>query len=241
VAQEAANEGAPVPDDRTSNGDHDDEHPEDVGGDVNRQEIRAHNTVSGSVSTGFVVQASSGAHFNIYQAGRDKTFSEQSSLASERQKLFFEFVRQALRQSETTFRLSVIFMSGGAAIILAGGILALIHAGNPHLGYVPVVTSLTGALITTGGGALAIHSNRARKHLTEQAHGLDMKIEEDHRLEKASVLIDRVQDQGLKDRLHAMTAIRTLGMSPDPKTVTNRVLPEHGGPAGEIGQGTNED
>ncbi|MFY1625876.1 TRADD-N-associated membrane domain-containing protein [Micromonospora sp. WMMD735] len=157
-------------------------------------------------------------------------------LASERQKLYFGFFRQALQQAETTFRLSVIFMSCGAAIILASAILALINAGNPNVDYLPLVTSLTGLLITVGGGALAIHSNRARRHLAEQAERLDVKIEQDHKLEQASVFIERVDDARLKDRLRAMTAMQALGISPDPDLTANQILPEQGESAKEIGR-----
>ncbi|MEV5504887.1 TRADD-N-associated membrane domain-containing protein [Streptomyces orinoci] len=161
----------------------------------------------------------------------------EPSLAGQRQKLFFDFIRQALRQADATFRLSVIFMSCGAAIVLVGGGLALVHAGAPNHGYVSVMTSLIGALITTGGGALAVHSNRARKHLTEQAKRLDVQIEEDHKLENARAVIDRVEDRALRDRLNAMTAMRALGVNPDPGQLANRVLPDGGAHGGELGPG----
>ncbi|MFE7870188.1 hypothetical protein ACFUYE_07570 [Micromonospora humida] len=157
-------------------------------------------------------------------------------LARDRQKLFFDFFRQALRQAETTFRLSVAFMSCGAAIILASAILALINAGNPNLDYLPLVTSLTGVLITVGGGALAIHSNRARKHLAEHAEKLDAKIEQDHKLEKARIFIDGVEDVGLKDRLRAVTVLETLGLSSDPNMTVSQILPERAQGAKENGQ-----
>lgn len=131
-------------------------------------------------------------------------------------------------------------MSGGAAIILAGGALALVHAGNPDLSYVPLVTSLTGALITTGGGALAFHSNRARKHLTEQAQRLDSKIEFDHKLERARSLIDRVEDRELKDRLNAVTAMQALDISPAPEGLANRVLPIQDDDPKQLDSGENK-
>ncbi|MFE9995932.1 TRADD-N-associated membrane domain-containing protein [Streptomyces avermitilis] len=197
-------------------------------------------------------RATASGEGRVYQAGGDIHFHESpdtdesahgsnesaGTLASQRQKFFFSFLTQSLRQSEITFRLSVIFMAGGAAIILTGGVLALVHAGNPNLDYLPLVTALIGALITTGGGALAIHSNRARKHVTDQADRIDLKIDEDHKLERARALIDRVQDTELRDRLNAVTAMRALDMAPDPETAVNHILPEQGGAAGEIEPGS---
>ncbi|MFJ6464293.1 hypothetical protein ACIQM0_25235 [Streptomyces sp. NPDC091387] len=77
-------------------------------------------------------------------------------------------------------------MTGGTAVILGGGVLALVHAGNPDLSYLPLVTSLTGAFITVGGGAPAIHARRARTHVTEQADRMDVEIDLDHKVETAT-------------------------------------------------------
>jgi hypothetical protein len=148
-------------------------------------------------------------------------------LANERQRLFFAFFRQALKQSETTFVLSVLFMSGGAAIVLAGGVLALVRTGDSHFNYLSLVTSLAGVLITAGGGALAVHSNRARRHLTAQAGRLDTKIDDDQRLEHARLLTDQVEDPRLRDRLKAIIVMRVMGINPDPETAANRILPQH--------------
>lgn len=123
-------------------------------------------------------------------------------------------------------------------MILAGGILALVHAGNPDLSYLPLVTSLTGALITVGGGALAIHARRARAHVTEQADRIDEKIDLDHKLETATTLIDRIDDPTARDRLNAAAAMKALDMQSSPETMVNRLLPEQKErPAGEIEPG----
>ncbi|WP_327402310.1 hypothetical protein OG194_20710 [Streptomyces sp. NBC_01288] len=154
--------------------------------------------------------------------------AQRESLAEQRQRFFFDFLRYSLKQAEWTFRLSICFMSGGAAVILAGGVLALVHAGNPDLSYLPIVTSLTGALFTVGGGALAVHARRARAHVTEQADRLDVKIDQDHRLEKATTLIDRVGDPVARDRLNAAAAMKALDMQSSPENMVNRVFPDQG-------------
>ncbi|MFF9779466.1 hypothetical protein ACF1HJ_38220 [Streptomyces sp. NPDC013978] len=149
-----------------------------------------------------------------------------SSLAEQRQKFHFDFLNHTLKQAEWTFRLSVWFMTGGAVIILAGGVLALVHAGNPDLSYLPLVTSLTGALITVGGGALALHSKRTMANLTKAAEDNEKKIDIDHKLEVATAFIDRVADEKQKDDLNTAAAMKALGMDAAPETMVNRLLPE---------------
>ncbi|MER6157522.1 hypothetical protein ABT147_18555 [Streptomyces sp. NPDC001868] len=148
-----------------------------------------------------------------------------SRLAEQRQKFHFDFLNHTLKQAEWTFRLSVWFMTGGALIILAGGVLALVHAGNPDLSYLPLVTSLTGALITVGGGALALHSKRTMANLTKAAEDNEAKIDIDHKLEIATTFIDRIEDPQAKDRLNAAAAMKALGMEAKPETMVDRLLP----------------
>lgn len=159
-------------------------------------------------------------------------------LAAQRQSFYFDFLKHSLRQAEWTFRLSVWFMTGGAAVILTGGVLALVHAGRSDLSYLPLVTSLTGALITVGGGALSVHARRARAHVTEQADRIDEKIELDHKLETATTLIDRIDDPSARDRLNAAAAMKSLDMQPSPEIMVDRLLPEQAtGPPEEIEPG----
>lgn len=157
---------------------------------------------------------------SVYQAGRDASLPEQ------RQKFHFDFLNHALKQAEWTFRLSVWFMTGGGVVILAGAVLALVRAGNPDLSYLPLVTSLTGALITVGGGALALHSKRTMANLTKAAEDNEKKIDIDHKLEIATTFIDRVQDPASKDRLNSAAAMKALDMQAEPETMVNRLLPD---------------
>lgn len=156
----------------------------------------------------------------VYQAGRDASLPEQ------RQKFHFDFLNHTLKQAEWTFRLSVWFMTGGALVILAGAVLALVHAGNPDLSYLPYVTALTGALITVGGGALAVHSKRTMANLTKAAEDNEKKIDIDHKLEVATTFIDRVADSKQKDDLNSAAAMKALGMDAAPEMMVNRLLPE---------------
>ncbi|PNG91177.1 hypothetical protein SMF913_26642 [Streptomyces malaysiensis] len=120
----------------------------------------------------------------------------------------------------------MLFMTGGSLIILAGGVLALVHAGNPDLSYLPLVTSLTGALITIGGGALALHSKRTMANLTKAAEDNEKKIDIDHKLEIATTFIDRVADSKQRDDLNSAAAMKALSMDAAPEMMVNRLLPE---------------
>ncbi|MFF6976358.1 hypothetical protein ACFZAV_01165 [Streptomyces sp. NPDC008343] len=165
--------------------------------------------------------------------------TQENRLAEQRQKFHFDFLNHTLKQAEWTFRLSVWFMTGGALVILAGAVLALVHAGNPDVSYLPYVTALTGALITVGGGALAVHSKRTMANLTKAAEDNEKKIDIDHKLEIATSFIDRVEDSETKDRLNSAAAMKALGMDAKPETMVDRLLPgeqpkeiKPGGPTG---------
>lgn len=181
---------------------------------------------------------------HVWQAGGDQHVyfapepqsSAESELAKQRQSFFFEFLRQALKQAEATFRLSVIFMSAGAVILLTGGVLALVNAGNPDWSYLPLLTSLSGLLITTCGGAFALHANRARKHLTVQAERIHENIQADSTLAQALDLIDRVDDPVLRDRLKSFTAMRVLNLQPEPSQVAEQLFSDQRQSSPEIEQ-----
>ncbi|MBV7246382.1 hypothetical protein [Streptomyces sp. MW-W600-10] len=147
-------------------------------------------------------------------------------LAEQRQKFFFDFLKHSLRQSEWTFRLSVWFLAGGAAIILTAAVLGLVHAGSPDLNYLPIVTFLTGSLIATGGGALAVHAQRARAHVTEQADRMDVKIDLDYKMQTATTFIDRVDDPEVRDRLNSAAAMKALDMQSSPEAMVDHLLSE---------------
>ncbi|WP_123965201.1 TRADD-N-associated membrane domain-containing protein [Streptomyces sp. TLI_185] len=171
-----------------------------------------------------------------FNRGEVRVESKGTDHAAQRQTFLFDFLRQALKQAETTFRLSVAFMSGGAIILLVGGALALANAGNQEWSYLPVLTSLSGLLISSCGGAFALHSNRARKHLTEQAERIHGEMRADLTLEQTLSLIDRVDDVELRDRLKSVAAMRSLGFMPEASDVADRILP----PRDESGRGVIE-
>ncbi|MDX3526008.1 hypothetical protein P1P75_06045 [Streptomyces sp. ID05-39B] len=149
---------------------------------------------------------------------------QPKGLAEKRQDFQFAFLNHTMKQSEWTFRLSVAFLSGGAVIILTGAALALVHAGKPSRSYVPLVTSLTGALITGGGGALAKHSKSTMVNLIKAAESNETKIDDDRNLEVAMTFIDRVEDPQERDRLNSAAAMKALGMDAKPETIGEHLL-----------------
>ncbi|MEV8440771.1 hypothetical protein AB0425_25625 [Actinosynnema sp. NPDC051121] len=185
-----------------------------------------------------VVQAD-GNTINVYasgaiiQTGRESRLihldwsderADQDSLSKSRQAFLFDFYKQALKQAGTTFRLSVIFMTIGASVVITGGILALTRFDAVGRGNVTLLTALSGAIIGSCGGAFAVHASRARKHLTEQAEKMEQEFQDDRSLEQALRLIDEVEDPALRDRLKSVTAMRVLDLRPDPESVTQQLL-----------------
>ncbi|MFG2358049.1 hypothetical protein [Streptomyces sp. NPDC048521] len=152
---------------------------------------------------------------------------QPKGLAEKRQDFQFAVLNHTLKQSEWTFRLCVGFMAGGAAIVLTGAALALVHAGKPDRNYVPLMTGLTGLLMSGGGGgALALHSKRAKADLAKAAEDNEKKIDIDRNHKAAMAFIDRVQDPQTRDRLNSAAALKALGMDAQPETMVNRLLPD---------------
>lgn len=198
------------------------------GDDAGTPEREIGQVAVGGVANSGLMQSGGVSNVVIYHEASVGALQQvgDESLAEQRQRFHFDFLNHTLKQAEWTFRLSVWFMTGGALIILAGGVLALVHAGNPDLSYLPLVTSLTGALITVGGGALALHSKRTMSNLTKAAEDNEKKIDIDHKLETATKFIDRVADSKQKDDLNSAAAMKALGMDAAPEVMVNRLLPE---------------
>jgi hypothetical protein len=149
---------------------------------------------------------------------------EDTEAAAQRQRFYFDFLRQSLKQSEVSFWLSIAFMTGGAVVILIGAALALVYASNADLNYLPLVTGLTGVLITVGGGALAVHARRAKAHVTEQAERIGAQVDKDDGLQTALRLVDQVGDEDLRDRIRTAVALQALNVRPNPETIADRLF-----------------
>ncbi|WP_410670654.1 TRADD-N-associated membrane domain-containing protein [Amycolatopsis sp. cmx-4-68] len=180
------------------------------------------NSINVYSSGNFIQAGEIGGEVHVHRL--DGGPADKDDLARGRQSFLFDFYGQALRQSATTFRMSVIFMSIGAVIVLTGGALALMRLGSGSQGSVAILTALGGVIIGTCGGAFAVHANRARKHLTRQAEKMERDLQDDRKLEQTLRLIDQVEDPNLRDRLKSVTAMRVLDIGPDSESVTNHLL-----------------
>lgn len=157
-----------------------------------------------------------------------------------RQAFLSNFYKQALRQADITFRMSLIFMSIGAIIVLTGGVLAIMRLGGFGSGNPALLTALSGAIIGSCGGAFAVHANRARKHLTRQAEKMEKDLQSDRKLEQTLRLIGEVEDATLRDRLKSVTAMRVLDLEPDAESVTSHLLTSEGENRRQINPGADK-
>lgn len=139
---------------------------------------------------------------------------QPKGLAEKRQDFHFAFMNQTLKQSAWTFNFGVVVMAGGAAIILSGAALAVVHAGKPDRDYAQLVKSLAGGLMTSGGGgALMLHSKRTMANLAKAAESNEKRMDDDRNLEVAMTFIDRVEDPQERNRLNSAVAMKALGIA----------------------------
>ncbi|MFX0579114.1 helix-turn-helix domain-containing protein [Nocardia nepalensis] len=180
----------------------------------------------------------SGDNYGVIVHSQPQVVDTSPNLAERQQEFFFDFLRESLKQYGMTFRISIGVALAGALVVMAGGILALVNAGNPDWSYVPVVTALAGVLITTTAGAFAVHANRARVHLTHEVSSLKSSIQADHdmaqslklsehQLSQTLKLIDGVADTDTQDRLRSIAAAWAMGLAPDPIDLSKHLPPKH--------------
>lgn len=121
------------------------------------------------------------------------------------------FLKQALRQSDTTFRLSVFFMTVGGLIVLAAAILAVTRfAGSPSHG-IALVSGTGGILIGTSGAAFSLRADKARKHLASQASLMHSQLLDERRFTQVIDLLAGIKDPQLNDQARVSLAMRLMG------------------------------
>ncbi|MGV9724006.1 TRADD-N-associated membrane domain-containing protein [Nocardia beijingensis] len=162
-------------------------------------------------------------------------------LPAQRQEFYFRFLGNALLQANITFLLAMLFTAAGACVTVGGAVMLLAHVGSGAAVSTPLFTTLSGLAVAGGGGAFAVHAYRARSHVTMRADQVREDIKCDVAFERATTLIDRVQDRDLKDHLLSLTAVKELGLSPAPidlgKHLPTKHIESHRAPAPEIEAG----
>ncbi|MBE8471642.1 hypothetical protein IQ210_11800 [Streptomyces sp. 3R004] len=170
---------------------------------------------------------------NVISAGRDISIGradaggpaqEQSgpaTLSEQRQKFHFNYLNRSLTQSTVMFWVSVGFMILGAIIILTSGGIAIFRDGGQGLDW---VTGLSGALITAAGGALHRKARQKEAEVAKVAEEVAAKVESDDRFQKATAVIERIEDPKIKDRAKTTVVLTQLGFEPNADDVARRLL-----------------
>ncbi|MFD5470641.1 hypothetical protein [Streptomyces sp. NPDC127105] len=173
---------------------------------------------SNVIATGSdVTIAQVGAGESAVGEGRSSTLSEQ------RRKFYFDYQQRSLTQSTVMFWVSLGFMILGAVIILVSAAIVAFRDGGQGLKW---VTGLSGALITVAGGALHRQARQKEADVAKIAGEVAAKVESDDRFEKATAVIERVEDPKLKDQLKTTAALTQLGFEPNADEVAGRLLPQ---------------
>jgi hypothetical protein len=186
-----------------------------------------HSNIAPAVQVGgyqnVVIHQSAGG---VAGAGEINFLRDDARAAEDPRQLFLSRVRDlALTEASSAAKLARVFMSLGAVIVLVGGALAVLRVGISHGTSTGWVTALGGVLVGTVGGAFRLHANHERKNLEREAAKVVEELHSDHSREEALVLIDRVEDPVLRDRLRSITAMRTLGLAPAPDEAAKWVSP----------------
>lgn len=152
----------------------------------------------------------------------DRVDTEISTLPTQRQEFHFNYLNRLLTHSNVMFWVSVVFMILGGIIILSSGATVAFRNGGQGVKW---VTGLSGALITTAGGILHRQARVKETQVTLEAGAVAEKINEDDRFDKATALIERIENPKLKDQLRTTAALTQLGLNPNADEMAKRLLP----------------
>ncbi|MEW2118443.1 helix-turn-helix transcriptional regulator [Streptomyces sp. NPDC005474] len=177
------------------------------------------------VVTGGSNVIATGSDVTIAQVGAAEPVveSRSSTLSEQRRKFHFDYLQRSLTQSTVMFWVSLGVMITGAGIILTSGAIVAFRDGGQGLKW---VTGLSGTLITVVGGALYRQARQKEADVAKVAGEVAAKVESDDRFEKATALIERVEDPKLKDQLKTTAALTQLGFEPNADEMASRLLPQ---------------
>ncbi|MET9748504.1 helix-turn-helix transcriptional regulator [Streptomyces ardesiacus] len=167
-----------------------------------------------------------GSDVTVAQVGTPESAvgeNRPQTLSEQRRKFHFDYLQRTLTQSTVMFWVSLGVMTLGVVIILTSGVIVAFRDGGIGLDW---VKGLSGTLITAAGGALYRQARQKESDVAKIAGEVAAKVEADDRFEKATALIERVDDPKLKDRLKTTAALTQLGFEPNADEVTGRLLPQ---------------
>ncbi|WP_371790232.1 hypothetical protein OG285_04580 [Streptomyces sp. NBC_01471] len=116
-----------------------------------------------------------------------------------------------LAQAKVSFFVSIVFGMVGSAILLAGVVLAIMHADSSGSRYGAIVTQTAGAVINVLAGVFFLQSNRTRRDMGAQGVMLRDDSRFDRRLKAASVLSDNISEDALRNQVRAQMALQLVG------------------------------
>lgn len=126
-----------------------------------------------------------------------------------------EMYTQGLEQARFSFRVSLVFASVGAGILLYGVFLAVTHAASDGKQYASIVTGLTGVVINLTSGLFFIQSNKARETMAQQGALLRDESREDRKVTTARELAATISGVELRDEVRAELARRLITQAQD--------------------------
>jgi hypothetical protein len=121
------------------------------------------------------------------------------------------FLKQALHQALTTFRMSLVFMAAGGIIVLIAGAMALANQAAPANHSVALVSGLGGIIVGICGAAFSLKADKARKHLAAQAERMHSQLLDERKFVQVAELLSGIKNEDVNDRARVALALRLLG------------------------------
>jgi hypothetical protein len=133
-----------------------------------------------------------------------------------RQGFIDQFLAQALKQAETTYRLSVVFLVAGALVTLVAAVMGLVGSLEDTGRVIALLSVVVGLTVGASGASFAVRADRARKHLADQARRMHDELLDERRYTEAADLIAGIRDFNTNDQARVALALRILGgQTPD--------------------------
>lgn len=152
----------------------------------------------------------------LWTSGLFVSHEETPAPEDPRDRHYFRYLGQSLMQSMVTFILFTLVATVGMTIVLIGAALAVIHGNANASTTAPILTTIAGVVVSTCAGAIAVQAHKARKNAADEAAHVRQDIKDDKAFDRATTAIGKVNDPALRNRLFAVSAVKELGVSPDP-------------------------